>query len=615
MQKVERQQVLGILFIFALLFVYMFYFAPQEAAPSKTTETPSEEAKPTASSTASSTRAPAHIDSLTRSAYGVFEPLLEPSSTDPIHIETENLELHFHPRGGALTAVRLKHFLRYDQTPLWLIDSLQTSLQRSFFYNGRRIKLSELYFQSNQSSKKVLGGSDTLHLHFEAILSDGTPLRQVYTIPATGYQISYQLEGLSSYVSDSELQLHWRQKVADIEKNLDDLRQNIDINYYVSDTGLGELEALGAGNKESIQPSAALQWVSVQEKFFLISILPQALTGTAQLSLEDLPVTEMPYLKEAEIKLPLALEESPVSTSYRIYLGPNDLRILSSVHPTFGENLYLGWSILGWINRSFSAPIFYTLLKHVSNYGLIIAVLVLIIRIVLMPLTYRSYMGMAKMRLLKPEIDVIKAQSSDLRKQQSETMRLYRLAGINPLSGCIPLLLQMPVILSMFYFFPRMIDLRQAEFLWAEDLSSYDSIITLPFQIPMYGSHVSLFTLLMTISTIFYTMLNAQMSTNTPQQMKVMQYLMPIIFLVFLNSYSSGLTFYYLVSNILAMGQQYVIRYFVDDKKIHARLEENKKKNAGKKKSSFQQRLEESMKQQQAETDQKAKKKTSKKKR
>ena len=269
-------------------------------------------------------------------------------------------------------------------------------------------------------------------------------------------------------------------------------------------------------------------------------------------------------------------------------MGPNEQRVLETVSPHASQNVYLGWGMLSWINRMFFAPLLYKLLEITQNYGLIIVVIVVVIRLILLPLTYRSYMSMAKMRMLKPEIDEIKAEyADDAKKQQSETMRLYQLAGINPLSGCIPLILQMPVLFSMFYFFPNMIDFRQAGFLWADDLSVYDSILALPFTVPMYGDHVSLFTLLMTASTVLYTMVNSQVST-TPPQMKVIQYMMPVVFLFFLNSYSAGLTFYYFVSNLISVGQQMLTKSLVRDDKIRARLEENKQKNKQKKPSSFQ---------------------------
>jgi YidC/Oxa1 family membrane protein insertase len=223
--------------------------------------------------------------------------------------------------------------------------------------------------------------------------------------------------------------------------------------------------------------------------------------------------------------------------------------------------------------------------------------MVLIIRVILSPLTYKSHMSMAKMKVLKPELDLIKEKhGDDMQKAQQEQMQLYSKVGINPLSGCIPMLLQFPILLAMFNFFPNSIELRQKSFLWAHDLSTYDSILDLPFTIPFYGDHVSLFTLLMTASTILYTWSNSQMQAQMQGPMKTMQYVMPVMFLFFLNSYSSGLTFYYFVSNIVSFGQIALFRKFVDEDKILKKLEENRKKNANKKKSAFQLKLEEAMK-------------------
>ena len=260
------------------------------------------------------------------------------------------------------------------------------------------------------------------------------------------------------------------------------------------------------------------------------------------------------------------------------------------------------------INKFAIIPIFHFLEKYISNYGVIIIIMVFIIRLVLAPLTYKSHMGMAKMRVMKPELDEIKEKhDGDMQKAQQEQMALYQKVGINPLSGCIPMLLQMPILFAMFYFFPNSIELRQQSFLWAHDLSTYDSILDLPFTIPFYGDHVSLFTLLMTASTILYTWSNSQITT-VQGPMKSLQYVMPIMFLFFLNSYSSGLTFYYFVSNIVSFGQIALFRKFIDEDKIKKVLEENKKKNANKKKSSFQQRLDEAMKAQQKKKKQPKKK-------
>jgi YidC/Oxa1 family membrane protein insertase len=264
----------------------------------------------------------------------------------------------------------------------------------------------------------------------------------------------------------------------------------------------------------------------------------------------------------------------------------------------FEENLSLGWPPMSWINRFVIIPVFHFLQKYLTNYGLIIILLVLMVKIILLPLSYSSYLGMAKMKLLKPEMDAIKEKNGDnMAQSQQDTMKLYKQAGVNPFSGCIPLILQMPILFAMFYFFPISIDLRQKSFLWAEDLSTYDSILNLPFTIPFYGAHVSLFVLLMTVSTLIYTWQNNQIS-SVAGPMKSMSYIMPIVLVFVLNSFSAGLSFYYFVSNLITFAQQAIIKRFVDEDKIKAIMEENKKKAATGtgKKSKFMTKLEEAMK-------------------
>ena len=255
--------------------------------------------------------------------------------------------------------------------------------------------------------------------------------------------------------------------------------------------------------------------------------------------------------------------------------------MLSEVTDGFSRNLYLGWPPVIWVNKFVIIPIFHFLEKFVSNYGIIIMILVIIIKLILTPLSYSSYLGMAKMRLLKPELDVIKEKNADNPTQaQQEQMKLYQEAGVNPFSGCIPLLLQMPILFAMFYFFPVSVELRQQPFLWADDLSTYDSIISLPFSIPFgYGDHVSLFVLLMTASTLVYTWQNNQISSVTGP-MKSMSYIMPVIFMFVLNSFSAGLSFYYFVTNLVTFAQQAIIKRFVDEDKIKAVMDEHKKKAA-----------------------------------
>ncbi|MDH5599615.1 MAG: membrane protein insertase YidC, partial [Cyclobacteriaceae bacterium] len=282
--------------------------------------------------------------------------------------------------------------------------------------------------------------------------------------------------------------------------------------------------------------------------------------------------------------------------NFTLYFGPNDYHILSDVTEGFRKNLYLGWPPVVYVNRFILIPLFDLLNNFLGNYGLIIIIMVVIIKLALSPLSYKSYVSMAKMKVLKPEIDKIKEEvGDDMTKVQQEQMKLYQQVGVNPLSGCIPIVLQMPILFAMFYFFPQSIELRQQSFLWANDLSTYDSIATLPFSIPGYGSHVSLFVLLMTLSTILFTWSNNQVS-SVQGPMKTFSYLMPVILMFVLNSFPAALSFYYFVSNMLTFGQQALIRKFVDEDKIKAILEENRHKNKNKKKSKFQARLEEAMK-------------------
>ena len=294
------------------------------------------------------------------------------------------------------------------------------------------------------------------------------------------------------------------------------------------------------------------------------------------------------------------------SIAMQFYFGPNKYNILKKYNLDLERQIPLGWSffLLQWINRYAVIPVFDFLSHFNWNYGIIILVLTILLKIVLFPIAYKSYMSSAKMKVLKPEIDEIGAKfpkKEQAMDKQRATMSLYKKAGVNPMAGCIPMLLQFPILIAMFRFFPASIELRQQPFLWATDLSSYDSIFSWTTQIPLlssfYGNHISLFALLMAISNLIYTKMNQDMmgSTNSMPGMKTMMYIMPIMFLGFLNSYSSALNYYYFLSTMLTFGQMYAIRMFVDEDKIHARIQENKKKPVAK--SKFQQRLEDMAKQ------------------
>ena len=282
----------------------------------------------------------------------------------------------------------------------------------------------------------------------------------------------------------------------------------------------------------------------------------------------------------------------------QFFFGPNHYQTLNQYNLDLERQVYLGYPVVRQINQFIIIPIFNFLRKYIDNFGIIILLLTILIKTVLFPFTYKSYMSQAKMRALKPEIDELNEKFSKdkaLEKQQA-TMALYKKAGVNPMGGCLPMLLQFPILIAMFFFFPTSIELRQESFLWATDLSTYDSILKLPFSIPFYGDHVSLFCLLMTITTIISTSLNQQAAASQSMPgMKTMMYLMPVMFLFILNNYSAGLSYYYFLANLITIGQTFIIRYFVDEDKIRAQLQVNKKKPV--KKSNFQKRLEEMAKQ------------------
>ncbi|MDE7123657.1 MAG: membrane protein insertase YidC, partial [Alistipes sp.] len=320
------------------------------------------------------------------------------------------------------------------------------------------------------------------------------------------------------------------------------------------------------------------------------------------------------YMKRFRARLSVPYAPQTETYDFAFYFGPNKYSILKKVAVgESGEELALerliplGWGIFGWINRWCVIPVFDLLRNYIGSFGVIILILAVLIRLIISPLTYKSYVSMAKMRLVKPEVDELAKKypkQEDAMKRQQATMELYRKAGINPMGGCIPMLIQFPILIAMFRFFPAAIELRDQAFLWADDLSSYDSILDLPFSIPFYGDHISLFALLMALSTFAFSYINYQQTASSQPQMAgmkfMMVYMMPVMLLLWFNSYSSGLCWYYLLSNLLTIGQTFAIRRMVDDTKIRAIMEANAARKSNGKKSKFQQRYEEIMRQQEA---------------
>ena len=405
--------------------------------------------------------------------------------------------------------------------------------------------------------------------------------------------------GFDQLLTGDNLTFNWVNILRPIEKDLTDSRDQSTITFYSDADGFDELDQRSKDQETEVFASP-LKWVTIKEKFFLSSIIAKNnfAGGEVQTSVN---ASDSSVVKRASVKLFIPRNSlANGKAEFKFYVGPNDYKQIGKVTKDFAKNVYLGWPPVYWINKFVIFPVFHFLTQYITNFGLIIIILVILLKLVLFPLSYKSYLSMAKMKVLKPELDEIKERvGEDMTKVQQEQMKLYSQVGVNPISGCIPVLLQMPILFAMFYLFPASIELRQQPFLWAEDLSTYDSIVNLPFVVPFLGSHISLFTLLMTISTLIYTWQNNQIS-SVQGPMKSMSYIMPVIFLFVLNKFSAGLTFYYFVSNLVTFAQQAIIKRFVDEDKIKAIMEDNRKKNAANggsgKKSKFMSKLEDAMK-------------------
>ncbi len=598
----DKNQVTGLLLISLLVLVYFYFFsAPLPQPESSGMDTTGVERR----EITNTEREPAVIapqeDSLSRARsqerLGIFAQKAEGQLRESV-LENKNVKITLNNQGGTIRNVLLKNYLTYDKQPLHLIDEESSTIILVINTLQGKIDLSELYYEATEGSS-VIGEKEVATVTYTLTLGPNQKITQTYSLPAEGYEIGYNLnfQGMENLITNDQVQFYWLNHIKRVEQNLDELRTMTTVNFYLSNGDFDNLSETSL-DKEQEQINQPVMWISKKQKFFTSAIIGRENTHFTNgfVSTEINPL-DTNTVKTAEVLMNISLPDVQQGNgNFTYYFGPNNYQILKKVAPEFSNNVYLGWGIFSWFNKFLIIPIFNFLENYIANYGIIIIILVLIIKIILSPLSYKSYVSMAKTKVLKPELDLIKEKhEGDMQKIQAEQMQLYQKVGINPLSGCIPMLLQLPILLAMFNFFPNSIELRQESFLWAHDLSTYDSIMTLPFHIPAYGNHVSLFTLLMTVSTIILTMSNSQMTT-VQGPMKTVQYVMPVMFLFFLNSYSAGLTFYYFVSNIVTFGQQALIRRFVDEDKIRAVLEENKKKNVNKKKSKFQQRLEEAMK-------------------
>ncbi|MGB1316634.1 MAG: membrane protein insertase YidC [Flavobacteriales bacterium] len=516
-------------------------------------------------------------------------------------IENEVLAITVSKKGGHPLSVQLKDYQTHDSLPLMLFEGEENRFSLEFFSQNNRIVTQDLYFQPSADGFNI-SGEDRKTLSMRLPAGPNKYLEYVYTLTGSSYMVDFDINlvGLDGVIERNtrSLDLHWRNDLPSQEKSLENERMNSTIYYRFSDEDVDYISET-SDDKEEIQ--ADLHWVAFKQQFFS-SVLIAKDGWESPTDIEtsrDEESLDVVKTCDAKLTIPYMGQESE-QVALQFYFGPNHYNSLKEYDLGLEELIPLGWGIFGWVNKWLVIPVFDFLKDTGLGYGIIILILTILIKMGLMPFTYKAYMSTAKMRVLKPEIEEInnkfEGKDDPMAKQQA-TMALYSKAGVNPLGGCLPMLFQMPILIALFRFFPASIELRQEAFLWADDLSSYDSILDLPFEIPFYGDHVSLFTLLMTVSTIFYTRLNMSMQAGNPQmeQMKWMMYLMPVMMLGWFNSYASGLSYYYFLANIMTFGQNYAFKFLVDDEAIHKKLQENKKKP--KKQSNFQKRLEDMAKQ------------------
>jgi YidC/Oxa1 family membrane protein insertase len=502
------------------------------------------------------------------------------------------LSVDFSNIGGIPKVVNLLDYKNYDSSDLLLIDSNQLQFEYSIpLSNGNVINTSKVEFEQIQSEENSVSYKYSYN---------GADIIQTYTLKPKSYNLDYSVKfnGFNNTISPNNryAEITWKSEIQKLEKTAKDERPVTSVYYkYASDD---DIDYLSETKDDDETLTSNVQWISFKQKFFNHTLINQNNFKEEGIFLESLePEDESEaYVKKLSAKLFIPIETNDVVERMAWYFGPNHYPTLKDQNIGLQKIIPLGWGIFGWVNKGLVIPIFNWLNNYFSNYGLIILLLTLIIKLGLFFPMYKVYKSSAKMRILKPELDEIKERTKgDAQKAQQEQMKLYKQAGVSPLGGCLPQLIQMPILFAMFRFFPASIELRQKELWWADDLSSYDSIFDFPngFEIPFYGDHISLFTLMMTVVTILFTYMNSQNSGQMVGPMKTVMYVMPIMFLGFFNNYAAALSFYYFLSTCITIVQNVVIRKFViDEDKLHQQIQESKKKKVVMKKSNLQKRLE-----------------------
>lgn len=596
----DKNNTIGFTLIFALLLIY-FYMLPdpqqqevkevqQDTLTAQTTTKEKNLPKP-------QEETQALPDSLMLTQWGIFSPGIQGDEAEKV-LENEDFIITFSTLGGRVKEVVLKGYKEPNGKPLVLFNEhsndmrwfLPTSLPQG------KVDMSKLYFQVVEETKRSLT--------FQLQLADGKTITQKYELEPQGFVLDYQLDAASlrPILPDGSLEVSWRDDLRLVEPSMDISRRYATVNYFTTEEEFDQLsEASVSLEEETLETS--IRWVAMKQRFFNAALITDAEFKKPFIS-SNVNEADTTTVKSLLANFQVPLESLKKENNLRYYFGPNEFYTMREVAPGFEENLYLGWTIFGVISRYVILPLFTFLEGFIANYGILIIVMVVMIKLALSPLTYRSYFSQAKTKFIQPELNALDEKyGEDKQRAQQEKLKLMTQVGANPMLGCIPMLLQMPILFALFMFFPVLIYLRGESFLWAMDLSHFDSILSLPFEIPFYGAHISAFTLLMAFTQLGSVLITGQTPTtpqNSPINMKFMMYFMPVMLLFFFNSYPSGLTLYYFVSNAITILITLAIRnFFINEDKIAAIIERNRKKNQGKKKSSFMSKLEEAQKAQQ----------------
>ena len=611
-KKFDLKSIIGFTLIFILLMWFMNNNKPSEEELAKRKaqqEQQANQATNTKKDTHTATFQGIPTDSVALEKYkaslGAFAySATLPSAKDGVTVlENKDIKLTISNRGGQPKEVLLKEFKTYDSLPVYLIKDWNATFNLSFTTaQNQTLSSKDLYFEPTLSENN---GNKVLSMKLKT--SENAYLEYVYTLPKEGYMldVAVRSQGLSGVVNTSKpMNIDWKLQARRMEKSVTYENRYTQATVQYDGDRINRLSQ--GGNDE--QKEEKVNWVAYKQHLFtsvLISDNPFAKGDFVSHNIAMSEGKDVKYTKNFLTSLPIQAKSGELSESLHFYFGPSDYNVLKQYNDKYEltELIPLGWGIFGWLNKWLFIPL-YNFLTDYFSVGLVIILMTIIVRLLLSPIVYKSYVSQAKMKVLRPEIEEINKKYEEPMKRQQETMALYNKAGVNPLSGCIPALLQLPVFLALFNFFPTEFGLRQKSFLWAHDLSSYDAIFELPFSIPFYGSHVSLFPLLASVAIFIYSMMTMA-QTAQPQQpgmpnMKFLIYLSPVMMLFFFNNYASGLSLYYFISNLLTIGIMLAIKYWIiDEQKIHAQIQENKKKP--KKESKFQAKMREMMEQAEAQ--------------